>query len=351
MGTFYGRGLGFTAAFLAASAVLGGSGYAAEIGKTLDEIVELAKKEPPVKIASTWRGEIIDDTVKGFKEKYGLTMELQFVSGLDDRERILNEALTGLVDSDLVNVSGELRDKFISAGVVEPIDWNALFPAIDSSDISPKGYFLGTGFNQFVLAYNKNRVAEADAPKDWESCLDPKWKGQVGVYSRPLAFVQQYLKWGAEKGDAYQKALVANNPVWMSTTNSATSLLAAGEYSLLCGIQYHAVKTILRSDPNSPITIVVPKLFPYQVGEALAVMKGGESPNSAILLAAYMATEGSKAYDAFGQSNPMKKGTDAYNYTHAVGAEPFWAGWESDGKAQSEASKAIVSIWGFPTGR
>ncbi|MCB4770415.1 extracellular solute-binding protein [Ancylobacter sp. Lp-2] len=327
------------------------SGSQAKIGETVEEIIALAKKEPPLHIATTWRGEIVDDTKREFKKKYGLDFELEFVSGLDDRERILNEALSGHVATDLVNVSGELRDKFINSGTIVPVEWAKLFPEIAPTVISPKGYFLGTGMNQFVLAYNTKLVQKADAPKDWEDCADPKWKGKVGVYSRPLAFVQQYIKWGPEKGDAYQKALKANDPVWLSTTNSAVSLLAAGEYSMLCGIQYHAIKTILRSDPNAPLGVVVPKLFPFQVGEALAVMKGGKSPNAAILLAAYMATDGAKAYDAFGQSNPLQPGTDAYQYVKAAGAEPYWAGWESDGAAQSKASKAIVTDWGFPSGR
>ncbi|GAB4065268.1 extracellular solute-binding protein [Ancylobacter sonchi] len=343
---------GALSCLVALAALLGSvSGGQAKIGGTVEEIIALAKKEPPLHIATTWRGEIVDDTKRGFKEKYGLDFDLEFVSGLDDRERILNEALSGRVSTDLVNVSGELRDKFINSGAIEAVEWTRLFPQIDPAVVSPKGYFLGTGMNQFVLAYNKKLVSEAEAPKDWDDCLDPKWKNKVGLYSRPLPFVQQYIKWGPEKGDAYHKALKENNPVWLSTTNSAVSLLAAGEYSMLCGIQYHAIKTILRSDPNAPLGVIVPKLFPFQVGEAFAVLKGGKSPNSAILLAAYMATDGAKAYDAFGQSNPLQPGTDAYQYVKAAGAEPYWAGWESDGAAQSKASKAIVTDWGFPSGR
>ncbi|MCB4770408.1 extracellular solute-binding protein [Ancylobacter sp. Lp-2] len=333
------------------SALLFASGAHAEVGSTLEQIIQLAKKEPPLQIATQWAGPIISESKKAFQEKYGLVVEHQFVSGLDDRERILNEALTGRVNVDLVAVSGDLRDKFVSAGVLQKVDWSKLFPDISPAMISPNGYYLGTGINQFVIAYNNKLVSAADAPKNWSDCLDPKWKGKVGVYSRPLAFVQLYIKWGPDRSTEYHTALKNNQPVWVSSPNNVASLLASGEYSIVCGIGYQHLKTILYNDPSSPISIVVPKEYPYQVGEAVAVMKGGKAPNSAILFAGFMATDGAKYYDLFGQSNPLKEGTEAQAMVSKAGAEPFWAGWESDGKAQSVATRAVVTVWGFPTGR
>ena len=137
----------------------------------------------------------------------------------------------------------------------------------------------------------------------------------------------------------------------MGRTNLAAAQLAAGEYSFLCGLQYHAYKGILRKDSGAPIKFVVPKIFPFHVGEALAVMKGGKAPNSAILLASYLATDGLSGYDLYGRSNPRSKGTEAYDYVKKAGAKALWLGWKSQGSAQANASREIVSIWGFPKGR
>jgi len=336
---------------LAACAVASGAHAETKIGSTIDEIVELAKQEPPVVIATTWEGEIIDAAKKGFKEKYGLDLEYVYVAGIDDRERILNEALSGLYDVDLVAVSGELRDKFVRADVIVPVDFLQLFPGINKDIISPNSYFLGTGMNQFIIAYNSKLVSEADAPKDWSDCVDPKWKEKIGVYTRPLGFIQQYFSWGKDKSIEYHTALKANEPVWTSSTNSTAALLASGEFSIVCGLHYHAVKNILREDPAAPIKVIVPKLFPYQVGEALSVMKGGNSPNSAILLAGYLATDGASIYDLFGRSNPMVEGTEAWTNAREAGATPYWSGWDNDGEAQAEAVKVIVETWGFPKAR
>jgi len=337
---------------LAASLVLPSTSFAEQkIGKTLDEIIELAKSEPPLTFATTWEGEIIDYEKKGFKDKYGLDFEFVFVEGVESRERVFNESLAGVNEVDLVNMSTELQDKFIEADLIVPVDWKGLFPKIAKGNIRPGGHYLATGWNQFVLAYNPTLVSEADAPKDWQDCLDPKWKGKIGVYTRPLPFIQTYFKWGRDKAIEYHTALKDQNPVWTSSTNSSVALLAAGEFPVLCGIHYHAVKNILRADPDAPVKVVVPKLFPIQAGEKVALMKDANSPNAAILLAGFLATDGAPGYDLYGRSDPQTEGTDAWKYSKEAGAEPYWSGWETSGDEQAEASKNIVEAWGFPKGK
>jgi iron(III) transport system substrate-binding protein len=322
-----------------------------KIGKTLDEMIELAKQEPVVTFATTWEGEIIEFEKKGFKEKYGLDFDFFFVEGVESREKVFNEALAGVNEVDLVNMSTELQDKFIEANLVVPVDYKALFPAIPEANIRPGGHYVATGWNQFVIAYNPTLVSDADAPKDWQDCLDPKWKGKIGVYTRPLPFIQTYFKWGKDEAIKYHTALKAQEPVWTSSTNSSVALLAAGEFPVLCGIHYHAVKNVLRADPNAPVKVVVPKLFPIQAGEKVALMADADSPNAAILLAGFLATDGAPGYDLYGRSDPQTKGTDAYRYSQEAGATPYWSGWETSGDVQAEASKAIVEAWGFPKGK
>lgn len=322
-----------------------------KIGETLEEIIELAKQEPPVTFATTWEGEIIDYEINGFKEKYGLDMEFVFVSGVESRERIFNEALAGVNDIDLVNVSSVLEDTYVEAGVTVPVDWKRLFPEIKDHQVKPDNQFLATGWNQFVLAYNPTMVPEEEAPKDWQDCLDPKWKGKIAVYTRPLAYIQTYFKWGKEKAVEYHKALAAQDPVWTSSTNTTVALMAAGEYPVVCGIQYHAIRNVLREDPTAPVKVVVPELFPIQPGEKVTVMADADSPNAAILLAGYLATEGAPGYDLYGRSDPMTEGTDAFNYAREAGATPYFAGWDKRGDVQAEAAATIVEAWGFPKGR
>ena len=49
---------------------------ASKIGKTREEIIKLSKKEPPVRIATTWAGKIINFQKQGFKKKIRLVFRL-----------------------------------------------------------------------------------------------------------------------------------------------------------------------------------------------------------------------------------------------------------------------------------
>jgi hypothetical protein len=90
----------------------------ARIGKNFDEIVKLAKNEGGVRTAAGWDPENVRTILKGFQQKYPMVkIQHTEVTGIASRERILNEALGGIFEHDLVNVSGELRQQYIKAGV------------------------------------------------------------------------------------------------------------------------------------------------------------------------------------------------------------------------------------------
>ncbi|MGH7847567.1 MAG: ABC transporter substrate-binding protein, partial [Candidatus Binatia bacterium] len=173
----------FTLSFIAKS-------EGAQMGKNLEQIVQLANKEGKVRVATSWDPPFIKALSEGFKKRYPkLSFEVNNVSGLDSRERILNEAIAGVVADDLVSVSGELRPQYFQAGVMlGPLEWTKLFPHIDKVQISPNGYFAAAGFSRYVIAYNPKLVPANQAPKTWEDCADPRWKGKVAVYVRPRTF-------------------------------------------------------------------------------------------------------------------------------------------------------------------
>jgi iron(III) transport system substrate-binding protein len=54
--------------------------------------------------------------------------------------------------------------------------WAAGLPATARD---ARGFWHGTYITPEVIAYNSDVVSAADAPKDWDDVLDPKWKGKV----------------------------------------------------------------------------------------------------------------------------------------------------------------------------
>ena len=70
-------------------------------------------------------------------------------------------------------------------GLLEPYrpSWAAAIPA---EAREPRDLYFGAYRTPAVIVYNAAAVAAADAPKDWDDLLDPKWKGKI-IIRYPLA--------------------------------------------------------------------------------------------------------------------------------------------------------------------
>ena len=325
-------------------------GRAAELGKTLDEVKARAKTEGKLELAVTWRKKLRKALTKAIKKNIGIKIKVTRVRGLGSRERILNEAIGGVNKFDLVNVSGELREQYKKAGAIVKVPYRNYFPKLDAETFSPDGYFAATGFSKYGILYNTKLVPKDQIPTGWDDCISARWKGKVGVMTRPRAYTALWAGWGREKSLAFHRALKANNPIWSGGNTDTGTKVSIGEFPIACGMGLHALTNVKRKDPTAPLAFVMPKDLPIQVGEALALMKGSKSPNSAVLLVGFLASKKGQAfYYLQGRSSPFVKGSKSWNMLKKAGAKPVWGGWSASGKAEAKASKEIVEAWGFPT--
>jgi iron(III) transport system substrate-binding protein len=69
--------------------------------------------------------------------------------------------------------------------------------AVDTAARDPQDRWYGTYLTPEVIAYNTQAISAADAPKDWDDVLDPKWKGRV-VIRDPVASGSMRAIFGAQ---------------------------------------------------------------------------------------------------------------------------------------------------------
>jgi len=72
----------------------------------------------------------------------------------------------------------EAFDRATKEGLLQPYKptWAA---AVDAEGREAGDNWYGTYLTPEVIGYNREAVKEADAPKDWDDLVDPKWKGKV----------------------------------------------------------------------------------------------------------------------------------------------------------------------------
>lgn len=343
------------ASYVAPDALFAGLATAGGFGRSLDEIVALAKKEGKVRFCSSSPDEKDGEKFfSAFRQRYpGIIVEYTRCRGVESRERILSELLAGQVDYDLLHISTELIPKYQKAGVMAgPFNWKELFN-IRESFISPDRYLIGAGSSTYVIVYNPKLVPKGRVPRDWSDCLDPYWKGNFLVDIRASTFSSLYPGWQKEKLLDYARKLAANKPVWGRAGNTELmSQVVAGEYPMLCGAYLSSALRTLSRDSGAPLGIAIPQEVPAGLFATFGILKGARCPNAALLLAGYLASdEGQKSYRVLFRESPYDAGSESGRRIKQAGAKILFSGWEFTSEQENEVLRWLRQAWGFPTGK
>ncbi len=321
------------------------------IGSSFEEVVRLANQEGIVRFGSSIRLDEAKLVQAGFEKTYP-KIKIEFTPEVEQQVagRVMTEAMTGMVDYDLVNVPSALQASFRKAGVLAgPLEWRRIFPEAPSQHFSPDNYLTVVSFIPRVIAYNASLVPPDRVPKTWQDCLDPYWKGRFIVLTRPHPLVGLWPAWGEEKTIQFAKRLRENQPIWGGASNLETALqVTTGEVPMLCGIHYTTIFNMLRRDPKAKITPVFASETPVGMGETLGILKGAKNPNAAFLLAGWLASlEGQKGAEKIGRASPFIEGTETRKKLQKAGVKVVFGGWDEEQYA-SERTKKILAAWGFP---
>lgn len=271
----------------------------------LDALIRAAKAEGEVVAYSSQPNPINDRFAKAFNAKYGIKISFVRLSSGPLLQRYASEAASGNVAADFLFFPINGSDPFLTEakkqGWLEPLT-AANIPALASGEFPSKFIRPTVAFPTpavsiipWAFAYNTQKIAAKDAPKEWADLLDPKWKGQI-IRTDPKVSLGQMDPWRlllAKYGEAYFRKLQDQNP---RTNNpeavAAAQSLAAGEGGLLLMTTGAVVQQI--KDKGAPIEAVTPS-FTTGVEMGIYLSAKAKHPNAARLAIHYALTkEGSK---------------------------------------------------------
>ena len=226
------------AAALALSATVGIAGLSASAFAAEDEqsLYEAAKAEGGVIwYTSQFTAERAERACATFREKYpGVNCNPVRASGSVTFQRVFQEAQSNAVQADVFSTS-DLTDlvQLREGGHLAPYKPADLSAALDvvRNFSEPDGYWTVSNVAPIGIAYNTQLVSEADAPKNWEDLLDPKWKDQVAIAhpgfsgSTNVWAVAMFRKYGWD----YFERLEANKPHIGRSIVDGYNLVVSGE--------------------------------------------------------------------------------------------------------------------------
>jgi iron(III) transport system substrate-binding protein len=194
-----------------------------------DELVRGAKKEGKVVFWSSMRIEDSRALAAGFETRYPFIKVDIFRAG---GEQIVNRALAE-------HTAGKTTYDVLNAFALKVVQNKGLLQAYAAPEAAhyPTGFkdpqnhwvSLYSGYN--VIGYNTKLVAKADAPRNWDDLLHPRWKGKLGMDDEEYFWHAGMLKyWGEEKGRKFMDALGRQGLQFRNGHALLADLMSVGEF-------------------------------------------------------------------------------------------------------------------------
>ncbi len=183
----------------------------------------------------------------------------------------------------------EIFDRAAAENLLEPFrpTWADRVPD-EARDAQDRWY--GTYLTPEVIAYNTDAVSAADAPKDWDDVLDPKWRGKVLIRdpspsgSMRAIFGAQIARSIAETGSPeagynWLRRLDANTKEY--TLNPTILYQKLGRQEGVITLYNMPDIATLKQRFNIPMAYVIPASGTPLLVDAIAIVRGTEQSDVA----------------------------------------------------------------------
>jgi iron(III) transport system substrate-binding protein len=282
------------------------------------EVIDAANKEGELRLY--WTSTATDTWLKrfqdAFNQQFGTHVTIRDTRGANwarDTAKVIAEAMAGQKPAwDAMIATEAHHNDLYQAGLLGSYDWVKLF------DVPPQAVMFKGGAYAFVHqialpAYNTELVKGADIPKKWEDILNPKFKDKIGVHVATHHWARLSQFWGDEKTTHFVQRLAALNPR-LGTPGDLNQRLQLGEVLILATQVDNLVRAArIRKAPVKFAEDLDPVLLQSMT---VGPIKGGSSPNAALLFAGFLASKkGHDLYQGFQeQSSIFIKGSPYWKF-------------------------------------
>lgn len=328
-----------------------------------EQVLEGAKREGKLLLHPSLRPnygdkETIPQLLTAFAKKHPFIQPTWgTVSGTEPSPRqTLEELVAGKAAVDVIGFSGSVPEDYLRKELFKRYDLKAMARdgqlKIPLEMIDQTGVTVWPSSNTGVIIYNTSLVPPDKAPKGWESCIDPQWKGKFSVDTKPNVLAWLVPRWGEERLYEFARKVKENGPVFGRGNSRNLSLLAEGKVLMNCGMYVHPVSRLLKKDPKAPIKMVVPDPFPIIFHDPQAIYAGAGHPHAALLWLEFLASrEAQEIVDGneAGRGSFLSEGTLAHKL--AKGANISVCDFNCLAREDAVVERIAVKIWGLTPSR
>jgi iron(III) transport system substrate-binding protein len=248
-------------------------------------LIEGAKKEGKLAFwINGWTANELEQMFGKFRQRYPF-VNVEYWRASEDsqlHQKMLSEARAGIQNVDLASSEINLIAELKKAGLAKKYLWpNTAAWAPQHKD--PDGYWVASNINGIVVVYNTSLVPAAEAPKNWEDLLNPKWRGAISMDRDASEWVLMlWAAWGKEKAVNYLRALAKNEIVFGAGQTARLEMLGAGAFKI--DLRLNLYRVLQYQKKGAPVewlrtNPILAKATPLLIAER------APHPNTALLFA------------------------------------------------------------------
>jgi iron(III) transport system substrate-binding protein len=160
----------------------------------------------------------------------------------------------------------------------------------------PEGFWTSVYASGTLLGYNSRQIKRAEAPKNYDELLNPRWKNAIAIDANKIEWFAMLLKL---KGRPFMEKLAALNPSVRDGNTLVLQLLAAGEFPVAAGVYEYSIEDL--KTKGAPVDWVgLEPVITYTVAASLPSRPN--NPNSAKLFIEWLLSkEGQEVINRYGR--------------------------------------------------
>lgn len=251
-------------------------------------LVREAKSERSVVWYAPMNRESLRQFTSAFEADYPF-LKVEVLSGGPQSllNRVMAEQRAGKYNYDVLNIRSSALFTLKKANAVMRYDTpnrRALRPGFTDKE----GYLNSIWASLLVYLYNAKQVPRAQAPKNIDELLQPRWKGKLGMDKDAddwLAAIMDF--YGDEKGKQIARSLGGQQLNIRKGRTLVSQLVAAGEFPIQIDAHHHEAVALKKA--GAPVDYVFPEPFvPVKAVSMLALSSRPSHPHAAALLIDFM---------------------------------------------------------------
>ena len=254
------------------------------LAETADDIASAAKKEGHLVYWGAEEKPKIAAIAKRFNAKYpGIQIEHFRIEPSPAIQRMISEQQAGQVNVDVLDSPLSNVQPILDRNLLDPFPWSEVFGISKDYQFSD-GRCLACWNLEIPICYNSAKVKPGEI-QSWEDLLDPKWRGQILIEARGIAFACLFNKWGEQKTLDYIKRLKENKPLIVVGGSPTAEALMSARVSVAIGT--YAGKIDFFKQDGAPVDWALVGPIPAMIYTTL-VPKRAHNPNAARLFCAWL---------------------------------------------------------------